>query len=262
MKQTFSLRRFWLLIRKHYTENRQNYLICSGIYLLFLAYAMWGCLRGEYPSPDAMEVCAIFAFIMTPIIASKNSFFPYIRTDEQVRAFTIPATMGEKFLFGVLNPIFLTALAVSLFEVPASIIHDHSADFIPYWAENNTIVGMWFAGLGPIFEVAILFYSTAILACTMAHKGNVAKPMFLIWAVLILIHAFPVLLLPASDGASVAQLNVPFFTSLFESKLTVGNTQLSFETERLFDLAHWHTFVLPTMLVVAAWFKFKEYQAK
>ena len=27
MKQTFSLRRFWLLIRKHYTENRQNYLI-------------------------------------------------------------------------------------------------------------------------------------------------------------------------------------------------------------------------------------------
>ena len=262
MKQTFSLRRFWLLIRKHYIENRQNYLIGAGIYLLFLAYAMWVFLRGEYPFPDAMEVCVIFAFILTPIIITKKSFFPYIRTTEQVGAFTLPATMGEKFLFGVLNPIFLTALAVSLFEIPASIVHDHASDFIPYWAENNSIVGMWFAGLGPIFEVAILFYSTAVLACTMAHKGNVAKPMFLIWAVLILIHAFPVLLLPAGDGASVAQLNVPFFTSLFESSLTVGGTQLEFETERLFALAHWHTFVLPTMLVVASWFKFKEYQAK
>lgn len=261
MNTTFSLRRFGLLVRKHYTENRQDYLIVAGIYTLFLAYALWGCLRGNYPSPDAMEVCAIFAFIMTPIISAKKSFFPYIRTAEQVGAFTLPATMGEKFLFGILNPILLTALAVSLFEVPASIIHDHAADFIPHWSNENAVIGMWFAGLAPIFEIAILFYATAVLACTMAHKGNVAKPMFLIWAVLILVHAFPVLLLPMGDGSSVAELNVPFFTSLFESSLTVGGTHLEFETERLFPLAHWHTYVLPAMLVVAAWFKFKEYQA-
>lgn len=261
MNNRFSFRRFWLLARKHYTENRQNYLIIAGIYALLLAYGIWACLRGDYPSLDAFEVMVIFAFIVTPILSAKMNFTPYVYTGKQMEGFTLPATQGEKFLFAVLNTILLTALAVTFIEVPASILHSH-IDFAPDWSNGSTLVGVWFSGLAPLVEVSLIFFSTAVLACTMAHKGNVAKPMFLIWAVLILIHAFPVLLLPAGDGASVAQLNVPFFTALFESSLTVGGTQLEFETAPLFSLAHWHTFVLPTMLVVAAWFKFKEYQVK
>lgn len=261
MNNRFSLSRFWLLARKHYTENRQNYLIFAGIYALVLAYGIWACLRGDYPSMDALEVSVIFAFICTPILGAKMNFTPYIYTGKQMGGFSLPATQGEKFLFAVLNTIFLTALAVSCIEVPASILHSH-IDFVPDWSNGSTLVGVWFAGLAPLVEVSLIFFSTSVLACTMAHRGNAAKPMFLIWGVLILIHAIPILLLPQGDGTSVAELNAPFFTALFEGQLWSGDTLLSFESERLFTLSGWQTFILPTILLLSAWFKFKEYQVK
>ncbi len=261
MNNRFSFRRFWLLARKHYTENRQNYLVIAGIYALMLAYGIWACLRGNYPSLDAFEVMVIFAFIVTPIWSAKMNFTPYVYTGKQLGGFTLPATQGEKFLFAVLNTILLTALAVALIEIPASILHSH-IDFVPDWSNGSTLVGVWFSGLAPLVEVSLIFFSTAILACTMAHRGNVGKPMFLIWGVLILIHALPILLLPQGDGTSIAELNVPSFTALFEGELWSGKTLLAFESERLITPALWHTFVLPAILLVSAWFKFKEYQVK
>lgn len=262
MKQTFSFRRFALLARKHYSENRQSYLISAGIYLLFLAFALWRALDPEVPSMAFFESALLFVAFITPILAAKYNFTNYFQAGKQIEAFTLPATASEKFLFATLNSLLLTALAVVVFEVSASLVAPESFESCKYSIDYSYIAGHWFGGLTEFLQISIMFFATSVLACTMAHKGNVAKPMLLIWAVIVLLHFLPVVLFHNGYGTSVGEINVPHFTSTLNHLYTVGDTQIEFHAERLFWPQVWHTFVIPAVMLVAAWFRFREYEAK
>lgn len=263
MKQTFSFCRVALLARKHYTENRTNYLIGVGGYLLFLLLGLYGVFRSELPSMNMLETIIIFVGFFVPIVIAKMSFVPYIWPNRQVEAFTLPATRGEKFFFGVFNTIVVSALAIAGIEVAASLaapdVHPEVGDVLLGYSR---IVGHWFAGLSEMLAVVPMFAATAIFACSMARKGNVAVPMFTTWGAIALLYALPTFLLHNGDGLSVASLDFPAFITTLNSHIEVGETVLEYTTNKLVQ-PHWLIgLIVPAVLLVAAWFKFHEKDAK
>ena len=262
MKQTFSLSRFALLARKHYTENRTNYLLGAGGYLLFLLLGLYGALRSELPSMNMLETIVIFVGFFVPIVIAKMSFVPYIWTNRQVEAFTLPATRGEKFLFATVNTFAVSALAIAGIEVAASLAApDVYVEVGDVLLGHSHVVGHWFAGLSEMLAVATMFAIIAIFACTMARKGNVAVPMFTTWGAVALLYALPTILLHNGDGLSVASMDFPAFIATFNNHIEVGETVLEYTTDKLVQ-PHWlFGLVVPAVLLVAAWFKFREKDA-
>lgn len=260
--QSFSLGRVALLARKHYTENRQSYLIYVGIYLLFMAFSLWRALEPELPSMAAFESSLLFVSLVTPILAAKYSFSNYYQTGKQIDAFTLPATTGEKFLFATLNTLLLSALSIGIMEVAASLVAPESFEACEVSISYSYIAGHWFGGLTEFLQLSAMFFAVSILACTMAHKGNVAKPMFAIWGVILLLHFLPIILFHDGYGTSVGEINIPHFSSTLEHLYTVGDTQIEFFTERFFLPEAWHSLIIPVILLVAAWFRFREYETK
>lgn len=260
MKQTFSFRRFGLLARKHYAENRINYSAGLGGYLMLLLFGLHGALRDNIHSLGIFESGIIFVAFFAPIIVAKMSFAPYIYTNRQVESFTLPATRGEKYLFGVVNTILVSALAIGGFEMVASLVAPHCAvlndfDFV------RSIAGHWFAGLGELLVIIPMYTSVTIFACTITRKGNIAIPFIVTWAAIALLYALPSILINL-DGWSVATLEFPAFVTTYNNHIDVGNTVLECTTERLFDTRWWHNLVMSAVLLVAAWFKFREYETK
>lgn len=261
MKQTFSFRRFGMLARKHYAENRINYIAGLGGYLMFLLLGLYGALRENLPSLAMFESSIIFVAFFVPIVVAKMSFAPYIYPNRQVGAFTLPATRGEKYLFGMVNTLLLSALTIGGMEVAASLVAPHCAvlndfDFV------RSIAGHWFAGLGELLVVMPMFASVTIFACTISRKGNLAVPMIITWATIALLYALPTLILQSCDGWSVATLEFPAFITTYNNHMDVGNLVFECTTERLFDTRWWQNLILPAVLLVAAWFKFREYETK
>lgn len=261
MKQTFSFRRFGMLARKHYTENRINYIAGLGGYLMSLLLGLYGALRENLPSLSMFESGIVFVAFFVPIAVAKMSFAPYIYPNRQVGAFTLPATRVEKYLFGMVNTLLVSIIAIAGMEVAASLVAPHCAalndfDFV------RSIAGHWFAGLGELLVVMPMFASVTIFACTASRKGNVAIPMIATWAAIALLYALPTLILQSCDGWSVATLEFPAFITTYNNHMDVGNLVFECTTERLFDTRWWQNLILPAVLLVAAWFKFREYETK
>lgn len=261
MKQTFSFRRFGMLARKHYAENRINYAAGLGGYLMFLLLGLYGALRENLPSLSMFESIVVFVAFIVPIAVAKMSFAPYSYPKRQVEAFTLPATRSEKYLFAAVNTLLVTALAVGVIEVAASLVAPHCAvlndfDFV------RSIAGHWFAGLGELLVIMPLFASVTIFACTISRKGNLAVPMIITWATIALLYALPTLIMQNWDGWSVATVDFPAFTTTYNNHLEIGDTTFVYTTERLFDTRWWHSLILPAVLLVVGWFKFREYETK
>lgn len=260
---SFSFRRFALLARIHYVENRQNYLYGIGIYALFMAYSIWRALDPDNPSMNAFEASTLFVSFCTPVLVAKHSFSAYYQPGKQIEALTLPATQGEKFLFVTLNTLLLSTLVIATFEIAASLVAPTllaKGDVSIY--QSAIIVGHWFRGLDEFIPIALLLLGSSVLACTMARKGNVGKPMLLIWSLVALLHLLPVILFHNGLGTSTGEINIPHFTATLEHLFTVGGTQIEFHTERLLWPQVWHTLIVPTILLIAAWFRFSEYETK
>lgn len=260
MKQTFSFRRFCLLARKHYAENRTNYLIGLGGYLLFILLGLYGALREDKPSLSMFEAIITFTSVCTPIALAKMSFAPYILPNRQVEAFTLPATRNEKFIFSVVNTLLVSALAIVGVEVVASLVAPRLA-ILNDFEYVRSIAGHWFAGLGGLLMMAIIFGTSAIFACTATRKGNVAVAMFATWLGIVLLYSFPTLLINF-DGWSVATMEFPGFIATFNNHIDIGNTVMECTTQQLLQGSLWTKLALPIVLLVAAWFKFREYETK
>ena len=86
-------------------------------------------------------------------------------------------------------------------------------------------------------------------------------PMIITWATIALLYALPTLLINF-DGWSVATLDFPAFITTYNNHMDVGNLVFECTTERLFDTRWWQNLILPAVLLVAAWFKFREYETK
>lgn len=261
MKQTFSFRRFGLLARKHYTENRINYLVGLGGYLMFLLLGLHGALRDNMPSLARLESILIFVAFFTPIAVAKMSLAPYIIPARQLEVFTLPATRGEKFLFAVVNTLLITSLAISGLEMTASLVAPRCAAWGDGIAVSRSVVGHWWGALTELMVVLPMFATTTIFACTVTRKGRVAVPMLLTWGAIILLYLIPTILIDGG-GVSVASVNFPAFIYTFNNHVECGNTILECVTEPLMQSRWWLCLIMPAVLLVAAWFKFHEYETK
>lgn len=262
MKQTFSFRRFGMLARKHYAENRINYFACLGGYLMFLLLGLLGALREDMPSLDRLETILIFVAFFTPIFVAKMSFAPYILPARQMEAFTLPATRDEKFIFAVVNTLLITSLAISGLEVTASLVAPRCAMWGDGIAVSRSVVGHWWGALTELMVVVPMFATTTIFACTTARKGHVVVPMLLVWGAIILLYLIPTALMDFGDGMSVATVNFPAFIYTFNNHIECGNTTLECVTEPLMQSRGWLCLIMPAVLLVVAWFKFREYETK
>lgn len=260
MKQTFSFRRFGLLARKHYTENRINYFAGLGAYTLFLLLALHGVLRDSMPSLDRFEAIIIFVTFFAPFILAKINFAPYTHTQRQVEALTLPATKGEKFLFATLNTFVVLAVAIVGLEVVASLVAPRCAELNEF-AFVRSITGHWFAGLTEILAIAPIFATSIIFAYTISHKGHVGLSLIATWGAIVLLYAIPSLLING-DGISIATMDFPAFITTLNNHIEVGDTLLECTTEKLVQSRWWNSLIMPAVLLVAAWFKFHEYETK
>lgn len=262
MNSKFSFRRFGQLACKHYTENLTNYLVGLGAYTLFLLLSLQGALReGSMPSLARFEAIIVFVTFVCPIILAKMNFAPYIHTNHQVMAFSLPATRGEKFLLAVVNTLLVSALAIVGLEVAASLAAPRCA-MLNEFDYASSITGHWFAGLTEMLTVAPIFAISAIFACTVARKGNVILPLIVTWGVIVLLYAIPSLILCNGDGTSVATMDFPAFITTFNNHMDVGDTVLECTTEKLIQPRWWNCLFTPVVLLVASWFKFNEYETK
>lgn len=261
MKQTFSFRRFGLLARKHYTENRINYFAGLGAYTLFLLLALQGALReGSMPSLDRFEAIIIFVTFIFPIILAKMNFAPYIYPRYQIEAFTLPATRSEKFLFATVNTLLVSAVAIVGLEIAASLAAPRCA-MLNEFGYARTITGHWFAGLTEMLVIAPIFATSIIFAYTISHKGHVGLSLIATWGAIVLLYAIPSLLING-DGISIATMDFPAFITTLNNHIEVGNTLLECTTEKLVQPRWWNSLIMPAVLLVAAWFKFHEYETK
>lgn len=257
-KQSFSLGRVALLARKHYAENRTNYLVGFGGYLLFLVLALQGAFRDTLPSLDRFDVVIIFAAFFLSAILTKMNFTPYIYPNRQVEAYSLPATRGEKFLFAIVNTFVVTLVAIVGLEVAASLVAPRCNEFI----YSHTISGHWFTELTEVFVLMPMFISTVIFACTASRKGNFGVSLILTWGVIALLYCIPSLLLCNGNGTSVATMDFPAYIVTFNNHFEVGSTILECTTEQMCQPHWWYCFFTPAVLIVAAWFKFKEHETK
>lgn len=261
MKQTFSFRRFGQLARKHYTENRINYIAGLGGYLFFILLCLGGALREDKPSLDRFESVIIFVNFFVPIVLAKINFIPYISTNRQVEAFTLPATRGEKFIFAVVNTFVGWALAIVGLEVIASLVAPRCA-LLNEFVYAHSIVGHWFARLDEMLIVTPVFATAAIFACTATRKGNAFVPMVITLGAIVLLYSLPTILLDNVGGTSVATLDFPAFIITLNNHMDIGQTVLESTTEKLMQPRLWHYMFVPTVLLISAWFKFREYETK
>jgi hypothetical protein len=107
-----------------------------------------------------------------------------------------------------------------------------------------------------------MFISTVIFACTTSRKGNFGVSLIFTWGVIALLYFIPSLLLCNGNGTSVATMDFPAYIVTFNNHFEVGNTILECTTEQMCQPHWWYCFFTPAVLIVAAWFKFKEHETK
>lgn len=260
VSNSFSLRRLWMLARKHYIENGRTYLFLLATMVIALVGVSLVALinKDEF---GAFEFVMLLPEVIVPLLVAKLSMSGYYITKRQLTSFTLPATHSEKYLFAVLNTTIITVVSYALVELVASIVYG----IIPPPDYDPVIVGTWFVGWAHFLGVALLFGTTMLFGCTIS-KDNPARGFAVVMVAYLVIGALPLLL--TSPGSSMwlnTQPSLPMMTTLSITNLVQeGNASVIYTTST--TMGQWvqraSDIFLPVVILVAGYYKFKEHQMK
>jgi len=110
MKELFDIRRFWYYARVRYSQDKFVFytpLILLGITLFFIisTFAFGGVKtigKGEFAS-----FVFYMPFIMLCAVNASRTFQPFHTRDKGFMLLTLPASVEEKFLFGIFNSVIV-----------------------------------------------------------------------------------------------------------------------------------------------------------
>lgn len=258
MNNKFSFRRLWLLARKHYSENRRPYLVGLACYAIVIFICFWCWLGGEYEDNFLLEMAFLWSSILIPITVSKISFGDSMKRGSRQIYYTLPATQGEKFLFALLNTLIMSAAAIVVCEVSASLLHTAIPERPGIFYDGQTPVGHWFANVGQLVSLSALILGGAVLACS-SSKDNSAKAMAFVMIALILGILAPQLFLPVNGDYTIGTTSFIIGGNTLYCDYTVaGGLKVEFLTSPVLPFYGWYNAIVPALLVVIGWFKFRE----
>lgn len=118
MNQSFSLKRFWLLLKYDYAENKSNYLIASGLIIGLMFLFMAPILMSDQFRMIllilhliALSVC----LMLGGSLFTSTAFAAYSTALKGIPALLLPASRQEKFWAALLVNLFFMLTFLSLF---------------------------------------------------------------------------------------------------------------------------------------------------
>ncbi len=118
MNQSFSLSRFWLLLKLDFATNGKTYLSTAGLIVGLMVLLMSGVLfSGTYRNLlEMLHPLALFMCVLLGGSLFTSTFFAqYGVPDRGIHALMVPASRLEKFLVALLVNMVFTVLFITLF---------------------------------------------------------------------------------------------------------------------------------------------------
>ncbi|RYE36754.1 MAG: hypothetical protein EOP42_02240 [Sphingobacteriaceae bacterium] len=125
MNQTFSIKRFSMLFKKHVIENYKTYLMSAGVLtgILFLSMGFSAYVKGGYLSQSTQTGNFITVFLFAGTIFTSLIFADLGNKKEAIPALTLPASAFEKYLVNwlITLPIF-GLIFIGIFYFVAAVV--------------------------------------------------------------------------------------------------------------------------------------------
>ena len=258
MNNTFSFRRLWLLARKHYSENRRPYLIGVACYAFVLFICFWCWLGGEVEDDFLMEFAFMWSAIFIPVVVAKINFSDSMKRGSSQIYYSLPATEGEKFLFALLNTLVVSAVGIAVCEVCASLLHDATPPRPDRIGGDYSAIGHWFANLGDMIVIALLFMSGSVVACSASKDKSGTGFAFVMSALAVLFFLPELFIAPQGDYLISTEGFIVGGNTLYCDYATAGGLDVWFLTPPVLPFHEWYNAIVPALLVVIGWFKFRE----
>jgi hypothetical protein len=252
MNQTFNLKRFGMLFKKHTVENLRNYGMSLFVFFGILTIST---LIGNYHSPQPHQLQPFMIFLIAAgVIFTSNIFVNLGEKRKTIATLTLPASSFEKFLVGWLYSyiIFQVLYTAIYYLLMIAVIHfgtwDKDTKLFNIFDPKTKVYYIFF--MYTILH-AIVFYGA--IAFKKMHFIKTAFAVFIIGGVIWLVNN---LLLQAILGHKING-NPPFFGASIQDANNYYNVDLPH------DYMNWMIalFLFLSVIVwVAAYFKLKEKQ--
>lgn len=259
MNSRFSFRRVALLAQKNYSDNRRNYRTALLLLLVWYACSLYIALSGEKFDLFGFEIFLECAAFVVPIWVARLSFGIVNTPKDDFLSTTLPATRAEKFTFGLLNVVLLTALSIGVMEITASILRD-GVD-VAVLEDYNSFAGTWFKGFYAYTEVGLFSIAFSMIAAQSRRLGF-AKSYIIAAACYILLQLIPVAITEFAPDITSVVYNFPFFSGKIGSSICVDGLRLEFCTLSRVPYADWHILPVVGILLVASWYLFRDKNQK
>lgn len=159
MNNTFSFRRFALLVRKHYVETgRQHLYIAGGMFVLFVLVS-----RSEIM--DFYFFASVIFFVGGALWLHRTCR-AYYRPDEAQEAYTLPAAQGEKYLFCWLNSYLVYCILFFLMLRIGTFLHGIGVEEKPWVTYSGPV---WFE----FFLFAAVLHALALFCCSWVKRNPI-----------------------------------------------------------------------------------------
>jgi hypothetical protein len=221
MNQFFSLKRFWLLVLKHWADNKRRYSLTVVAFIgLLTAWFGLSLVMHEDQVPmsqDVQHVTFFFLFFSSGTIYASQFFSDLSNRTKAGNFLLIPASGFEKLLCGILYTALIfplvffaafyladsvmVALANAVFNFPekARVLNVFSIDFFSFNVNRTMSFFLFFISLQSLFLLGSVYF----------RKYNFIKTVisgFVLWmlcmGVLLAVHTW---VRPLDDGPVIMQ---------------------------------------------------------
>jgi hypothetical protein len=268
MNDTFNMNRFWLLVRRQWTENKKVYLLLWAVISLSLVVLAFISEKNDLIGLYLLLFC-FGGCVMTTTLFShwsdfgRSSFF-----------LLLPTSSAEKFLCGLfyglilyipvygLNYIFIRYIVLYLVILP------FPNNLVPFSSLIGSVIKeiVFFPYLYIFALLAFLFTQSLFMIITIHFKKRQALIFMLILMIIVIVHNFGMRILMSNlahipGGTSLSPGILIFFDPGFGYVGSSGNQAVSeyFPFIKLIiNLNSLIWLVVFAILYLTAWFKLKE----
>lgn len=142
MNQVFDLKRWLLLVGKHWSENRKKYLLSlvAMVALFVIWYSFVLLLERQNPYPEEMQVATYYIGLAIVGCLFASMFFSEVASGPKAMHFlSVPASIFEKllnaFFYGVV--LFFICYTLIFFLVDFTMIKIANGLAERYWSEHD-----------------------------------------------------------------------------------------------------------------------------
>jgi len=265
MNETFSINRFYKLLKKELTEKTPKILKISAIFSLLL-FGYWLSIilfKGQPVSIGARSAYVLFATFVTMIIAPFNLYKSYNHPKRGVDYITLPASITEKFLsMQTITVFILPLITFSLILLADTIL----STITPSIFSGYTVSGLWVyeKPFENILE-ALIFQQGCILGNFMFQKNKIFKTMLSgagLYIVIAMIFVFLVSVVFKSQFDAMQHMNLQINISNISDLSKLGNNgevvgQMQVLTKFVFAIFY---VIFPVGFLAGTFYKMKTQQ--